>query len=226
MLTALISIGRTVYMATSRARVKKSYHHGNLREDLVAAALEIITRRGPGALTLRSVAKRLGVSQTAPYRHFTSKDALLAAVAAQGFDALLARVRTEVAAAGSDVIARFQAIALAYVDFALEHPAHFSVMYEARAEAFAKGPVADLGRAAFKLLIELIVACQKAGLAAPENPSRIAVEVWSFAHGLVVLHQNGLLPRSLDEGDLRNLAARTTRFLQPPPSRGSRRDPM
>jgi AcrR family transcriptional regulator len=201
---------------STRARVKKAYHHGHLQEDLVTAALEIITRRGPAALTLRAVAKRLGVSQTAPYRHFTSKDALLEAVAAQGFDALLSRVQAEVASAGSDPLARFRAIAIAYVDFALEHPAHFTVMYAARAETFGGGPVAARGRAAFTLLIDLIADCQRAGAASPGNPSRIAVEVWSFVHGLVVLHQNGLLPRSLDDSELHELATHTTLFLRSP----------
>jgi AcrR family transcriptional regulator len=204
-------------MPVRRARAKKPYHHGNLREALVAEALAIITRKGPAALTLRSVARKLGVTQTAPYRHFASKDALIGAVAAQGFDALLSRVEQEVEASGSEPMARFQAIAFAYVDFALKHPAHFDVMYDARNEAVDQGTtVADLGRSAFKLLIDLVVACQDAGLAASGNASRVAVEVWSFVHGLIVLHRNGLLPRSLDETELRQLAGDATLFLRSP----------
>ena len=124
------------WVATRPARIKKAYHHGNLREDLVTAALEIITRHGAAALTLRSVAKRLGVSQTAPYRHFSSKETLLAAVANQGFAALLSRFREGIEAAGTRPLDRFRSISITYAAFALEHPAHFAVMYDAHTEDF------------------------------------------------------------------------------------------
>src|SRR4051794_5986910 len=78
-----------------RPRAKRAYHHGNLRADLIGAAVEIIGKHGTSALTLQALADRLGVSQAAPYRHFTNKEALLAAVAVDGFQALLDAVRAE-----------------------------------------------------------------------------------------------------------------------------------
>jgi AcrR family transcriptional regulator len=200
-------------MPPRRPRVKTAYHHGNLREDLVTAALEIITHKGAAALTLRRVAKRLGVSQTAPYRHFASKEALLAAVAGQGFAALLTRMQAEVGAAAGP-LARYQAICVAYVGFALDHPAHFQVMYASRPEDFDVLPSADPGRSAFRLLIELIVACQQGGLAAPGDPTRVAVEVWAFVHGLATLYLHGLLPHRMERAELRRLAHHTTVFLR------------
>jgi AcrR family transcriptional regulator len=212
-LTARARADENCFMPVRRARIKTAYHHGNLRQDLVTAALQIINRKGVAALTLRGVAKRLGVSQTAPYRHFSSKGALLAGVAAEGFSALLARMEEAVAAAGPDLIARYQATGVTYLRFALEHPAHFTVMYGSRPGDFDVVASAEPARQGLKLLIEIIAECQRAGLAAPGDPSLVAVKVWSFVHGIAVLFLQGFLPRRLGPAQLRGLAAQTTGFL-------------
>jgi AcrR family transcriptional regulator len=205
---------KTGGMPVRRAHVKTAYHHGNLRQELVTAALQIIARKGPAALTLRAVAERLGVSQTAPYRHFPSKGALLAGVAAEGFSNLLERMQAEVAAAGNDLLARYQATGVAYLGFALEHPAHFTVMYGSRPEEFDVVASAEPARRGLALLVRLITDCQQAGLAAPGDPQLVAVKVWSFVHGLAVLRLQGFLPRRLDPAALRALATQTTAFLR------------
>jgi AcrR family transcriptional regulator len=200
-------------MAVRRTRIKTAYHHGNLREDLVTAAVQLINRGGVAALTLREVAKRLGVSQTAPYRHFPSKEALLAGVAADGFSVLFHRMEEEVAAAGPDPIARYRATSVAYLTFALEHPAHFTVMYGSRPEDFDVVASAEPARRGLRLLIQIVGECQQAGLAAPGDSSLVAVKVWSFVHGLALLYLQGFLPRRLGPDELRSLAAQTTAFL-------------
>jgi AcrR family transcriptional regulator len=204
-------------------RVKKSYHHGNLRRDLVAAALEIINRRGPDGLTLRAVAARLGVTPTASYRHFASKSALLAAVASDGFTRMLEGMREAIAQAGPDPLARYEALAVGYVHFATAHPDHFRVMY---------GPQVDFDdvavperRVAFKMLTDAIEACQVARLASPGDARAIANQAWAYAHGLVTLHSHGILHRSIDVPKLIELARDIRAFLHrqegPPPSRSS-----
>lgn len=208
-------------MSRRRPSVKRAYHHGNLREDLIGAALQIIQKKGGADLTLADVAARLGVSTTAPYRHFRSKKALLAAVAADGFVALVDEVEKAVAAAGADVVARFQAVGHAYVRFALARPAHFEVMYGPRPEEFSRGPVSEAGRRAFVVTVDAIIACQRAGRAAAGDPTVIAVEAWSMAHGLVVLYRHGLLPRSLTEAQLVAMAGDIALFLR---GRGDRAD--
>ena len=107
----------------------RSYHHGNLRQTLIAATIELIALRGPESFTLREAARHAGVSPAAPYRHFADKTVLLAAVASEGFDRLAEAIEREVAAAGDDVLGRLQAEGLAYVDFALAHPAWFRTMH-------------------------------------------------------------------------------------------------
>src|SRR5262245_13922688 len=99
------------------------YHHGDLRRAILNAALEISAQDGPGALTLRAIAGRTGVTAAAPYRHFTSKDALLAAVAEEGFRMLSTRLRERMAAFADDPLRLYQECDLAYVLFALENPA-------------------------------------------------------------------------------------------------------
>lgn len=199
-----------------RPRAKRAYHHGNLRSDLTATAVQIIEKHGVAALTLQALAERLGVSQAAPYRHFASKEALLAAVAADGFQTLLDAVRAEMAAAGSDPVARYLAIGTGYMRFALSHQAHFRVMYSDRPAEFNLGTVAEAGRSAFKLLVDAIEACQHAGRATAGDPTWIAVQTWSLVHGQVVLYCHQLLPRKVGPERLLAMAAQMSVFLNSP----------
>jgi len=207
-------------MAGARPRVKTSYHHGNLRHDLVAAALEIINRRGPEGLTLRAVAKRLGVTAAAPYRHFTSKEALLAAVATEGFTKLLDSCQTALAAAGRDPLARYETMGTAYVRFGTAHPDHFRVMYGPQVN-FEDVAVPER-RAAFKLITDAIKDCQAAGLTDGRAPLEIANQAWAYAHGLVMLHLHGLLHRSVDVPSLIALGRDIRAFLRLPEPRAGR----
>ncbi len=213
---------------SARPHLKKAYHHGNVRRELVTAAVEIINRFGPQALTLRAAAKRLGVTAAAPYRHFANKRALLAAVATDGFTTLLAECRAATEDAGPDPLARYEAMAVGYVRFGTAHPGHFNVMY---------GPQVDFGdvavperRAALRMLTDAIEACQAAGIA-HRGPSRdIANQAWAYAHGLITLYLHGLLHRSIDVPALIDLARGIRVFLHPaaataprPPAAAKRR---
>jgi len=206
--------------AKARAKAKTAYHHGNLRHDLVTAALEIINRSGPQGLTLRAVAVRLGVTAAATYRHFASKKDLLAAVATDGFTALLAEVCAATAEAGPDPLARYEAMAVGYLRFATAHPDHFRVMY---------GPQVDFDdvavperRAAFEMLTDAIKACQAAGVAGAAPAWDIANRAWAYAHGVITLHLHGLWHRSIDRRALIEMARGIRVFLGDPPGGASR----
>src|SRR4051794_22103421 len=110
------------------AKTERRYHHGDLRRTLLDAALGIVEKAGPGALSLRELARRAGVSHAAPYRHFPSREALLGALAVEGFRGLGAEMQ---ACAGDerDPLPRFRALGLAYVRYAVAHPGHFKVMF-------------------------------------------------------------------------------------------------
>jgi AcrR family transcriptional regulator len=178
----------------ARKRTARSYHHGDLRRALVDAALAIVKETGAGALSLRDLARKAGVSHAAPYRHFRSREALLVALATEGFVGLGAAM--EARAAGlSDPIARFTAIGVGYVLHAVEHPGHFRVMFSRELHEGIEDP--DLAAAAeptLRVLVETIAAAQAAGLMREGDPRALAIPAWSMVHGLAML----LVDRQLD----------------------------
>src|ERR1700680_3684519 len=109
---------------------RRPYHHGHLRETLLQGAGRAIAELGPAAFTLREVARRAGVSHNAPYRHFRDKDALLAAVAAQGFRELTRAMR-KAGERQSKPLDKLKQSGMAYVAFAIRRPDHFTVMFDA-----------------------------------------------------------------------------------------------
>src|SRR6266852_2916030 len=111
-----------------RSRRPNRYHHGDLPRALLDAALHIVETQGTQALTLRAAARLAGVSQTAPYRHFANKEAILAAVAEEGFRSLMAAMAHAAVLADSP-LQRLRAVGLAYVTFATHHSSHFRVMF-------------------------------------------------------------------------------------------------
>src|ERR1700681_2722330 len=117
-------------MLLARMRPRKPYHHGHLEETLLKTAIQLIGEVGPAGFTLREVARRAGVSHNAPYRHFADREKLLAAVAPQGFRelnrAMLDAVRQQRSRVG-----RLKRAGLAYVEFALRRPEHFTIMFDA-----------------------------------------------------------------------------------------------
>lgn len=170
------------------------YHHGNLRQALVAAALRILEKDGAAALTLRAAAREAGVSQAAPYRHFTDKEALLATVAAESFHALTAAMREAGASLGDDRRARFRALGLAYIRFAVVHPARFRLMFGRDLGRMARYlPLKQAADGALALLVAEIEAGQQIGLLRAGDPRDLAMAAWSMVHGLSALLVDGQL---------------------------------
>ena len=184
-------------MATSRRRPAKKagYHHGDLRRALIDAALEVIERDGPAALTLRDLAPKLGVTHAAPYRHFRDKHSLLSAVAEEGFRHLRDAMLAACDEAGPDPEARLLATGVAYVRFATSHRGHFAVMFS---HVSAPPPdVPDLPReaaGAFAVLLDAVVAAQRAEMLRRGDPLQLARACWAMVHGLATL----LVERCLD----------------------------
>lgn len=177
-------------MATRRrrgARARTSYHHGDLHRALVAAAQALLREKGGDGLTVRAAARRAGVTHTATYRHFPSKDALLAAVAEEGFRSLEHALRRSLAKAGGPV-ERLAAMAVAYVGFARRRPACFRLMLGPGAPRKASYPPLEAAaRATFAILTEAISACQAEGLMRSAAPLRLATAAWATMHGLATL---------------------------------------
>ncbi|MGW4569244.1 TetR/AcrR family transcriptional regulator [Streptomyces sp. NPDC004561] len=168
-----------------------SYHHGDLRSACVRAALELLEEDGSAALSLRAVARRAGVSPTAPYRHYSDRDALLSAVAAEGYRELAG---TLAAAHPSPATAdELAAVAVAYVRFALEHPALFRVMFAEPCDPNSEERVS--ATAAISEYVRTIVRTAFPGV----DPDALSTTVWALVHGLAFLHLDGKLDASSPE---------------------------
>jgi AcrR family transcriptional regulator len=184
-------------MAATR-RANPTYYGGDLRRDLLDAALDLIAGEGPSAVSLRSLARRLGVSHAAPANHFPDKAALFTAIAVEGFTLLSEAMVAAVGELGPDATAgqRFRAVGRAYTGFALTHPAHFAVMWQRDLLHKDDPELAAAGDATFELLVGGVRDVQAEGWAPGADPQAVAWLAWSVVHGLAALWLGGSLQRS------------------------------
>ena len=185
-------------MAQRTMRGNPTYYGGDLRRDLLDTALELIAREGPSAVSLRSLARRLGVSHAAPANHFPDKAALFTAIAVEGFELLAAAIREATAQAGPDAAPgqRLRATGRAYVGFAVSHPGHFAVMWRRDLLHRDDPALAAAGDATFALLLAGVHDVQAEGWAAGADPRTVAYLAWSVVHGLAALWLGGSLQQS------------------------------
>jgi len=188
-------------MGRPRRKRPTSYHHGDLPRALLDAALHLVETEGPGALTLRAVAREAGVSQAAPYRHFANKEAILAAVAEEGFRSLMAAMRQAVDASGPLPLARLRAVGVGYVTFATSHRSHFRVMFGRGVVDRSRFPaLRQVAADTLAMVIDAIAECQRAGLVRDDEPARdLALMAWSCVHGLSALLVEGAVDRPVME---------------------------
>jgi AcrR family transcriptional regulator len=181
----------------SRAKPAHDYHHGDLREALLEVALELIAERGVDDFTLREAARRVGVSHSAPYRHFADKDALLIELAKSGFEEL-ARAGVEAMAGLDCPRARLRSYGAAYLRFAAEHPSQYRVMF-GRAITKPSPELHEAGGRAFELF-ESTVAEIAASVGAKTPARDLAMAIMAGVHGLATLALDGMLtePEELD----------------------------
>lgn len=159
----------------------------------------MISEGGAASVTMRAIGGRLGVSRAAPYRHFPDKTALLIAVAVQGFERLRQRLESIAAADSPSRVDRLLHMGEEYVRFALEHPAHYHLMWGR--EAIARQDEPELREAAAALLehlVGIIESHQKSGEIGPGNPRARAYVAWSAVHGLASLLIEGQIDPEVD----------------------------
>lgn len=174
-------------------RKRDTYHHGNLRSALVEEALALITEVGPEGLTLKQLAHRLGVSHPALYRHFASKAALFEAIAVAGYGMLRESIARALAAAPANPRGRFLSGGWAYVAFAVDHPAHFRVMFFGRKRDPSSADLIGAATSAFDLLLDFICHAQGERVIGPGDPYAVAMPIWAMNHGLASLACSGRL---------------------------------
>jgi AcrR family transcriptional regulator len=180
-----------------RSARKGAYHHGDLRNALLAAARQLVVEAGIDGFGLREVSRRAGVSHTAAYNHFANRSALVEALVVEAFARLevtLRHAQARALAANRSALERLRDVGVAYVLFAFEHPAEFRFMFRPElcpnpAPADARA-IAATARDAYAPLVESIAACLEAGTLAGD-PETLALTAWSSVHGLASLLLDG-----------------------------------
>jgi AcrR family transcriptional regulator len=167
---------------------RKGYHHGNLREALIRAALNLIGEKGPGGFTFADAARAAGVSSAAPYRHFRDRDALLADVAKRGFELFTAALDKAWNNGQPNPYVAFEAVGRAYLAFARKEPAHYSAMFEAGVALDSDPELQKASDAAFAVVRRASEALTQ-HLPKDGRPPALmmSLHVWALAHGIASL---------------------------------------
>ena len=171
---------------------RRGYHHGNLREALIQAALDLIAKKGPAGFTFADAARWAGVSAAAPYRHFRDRDALVADVARRGFELFAAHLDRAWNDGRPDPFTAFENVGRAYLAFARDEPAYYSAMFEAGL-SLDEGPdlreVAERSFAVLRAASETL--CARLPLANRPPALMMSLHVWAFSHGIASLFARG-----------------------------------
>jgi AcrR family transcriptional regulator len=170
----------------------RPYHHGNLREALLSAGERALEAGGAAHLSLRELAREVGVSHAAPRRHFADKQALLDALALAGFERLGAALDAA-AVGGEGFAASLLALARAYVAFATEHPALIALMFTAKHEAGAPPELLAAGERAFAPALQAVADGQASGAVVAGDAEQLAKIAFALLQGLVAIAGNGML---------------------------------
>jgi AcrR family transcriptional regulator len=192
-------------MSWSRQDGPRGYHHGNLREALIRAALELIAKKGPAGFTFAEAARWAGVSPAAPYRHFRDRDELLADVARRGFEQFATALERAWDDGKPEPFAAFERVGKAYLEFARTEPSYYSAMFEAGVPLEISAELSAAGDRAFGVIRTASEKLIERMPAAKRPPAlMMALHVWSLAHGIASLFGRGdagrrKLPMSADE---------------------------
>jgi AcrR family transcriptional regulator len=197
--------------SSRRKPVRQAYHHGDLRRTLLETALKLLEQQDASVLTLREVARRAGVTHSAPYHHFKTKTDLLAALAEEGFRALYAEQLKAADKAGPDPMRRLEALGVAYVKFADEQRGYFRVMYRSGVGGWEQFPGVTGAKQLSFVLLTTTANEALASTGAEIDLLEMALTAWSMVHGLATLWVDGPLQQSLPftgKSSLEELATR------------------
>ncbi|MEA2954622.1 MAG: hypothetical protein QOJ58_110 [Alphaproteobacteria bacterium] len=175
-------------MSWSRQDGPRGYHHGNLKEALVRAALELIAKKGPAGFTFAEAARFAGVSPAAPYRHFRDRDELMADVARRGFERFALALEGAWDGGRPDRFTAFERLGKAYLQFARAEPAYYSAMFESGVAPEANAELQVAGDRAFAVIrtaSEQLIAGMPLGRRPPAL--MMALHIWSMSHGIASL---------------------------------------
>ncbi|MGO9356906.1 MAG: TetR/AcrR family transcriptional regulator [Xanthobacteraceae bacterium] len=174
-------------------RPERGYHHGNLKEALLQAALDLIAQKGPGGFTFAEAARSAGVSPAAPYRHFRDRDELLSSVAERGFEQFEKVLAAAWDDGRPDTFTAFERLGRAYLTFARDEPAFYSAMFESGLPLDGNAALLAASERAFAVIratAERLAALAPPGVARPPA-LMVALHIWSMSHGVASLFARG-----------------------------------
>jgi AcrR family transcriptional regulator len=181
--------------------VRKNYHHGDLKNALIRAGVEILSKEGIEGLSLRKVAQRAGVSHSAPYSHFPDKQSLIAAISTEGFNQLYNELDAAILAYPKNPKKQLQQGARAYVQFALNNTDTFKIMFSGVLEKEKDYPAfVEISSKTFQRVVDVVRACQEARLLRSTSAEMMAVAVWGQVHGIISLALEGQIPHAVLDG--------------------------
>jgi len=183
------------------------YHHGDLKNALVKAGVEILAKEGLGRLSLRKVAKQAGVSHAAPYSHFADKQALIAAISTEGFKQLFNQIKAVFATYRNDPENLLIETTWTYLQFALNEPDRFKLMFSSVIEKEKDYPdFVEISQNNFRQLVEIVERCQQANILKAGESDLIALSVWGTVHGFISLLLEGQISHTvLEKGSLKEI---------------------
>ena len=184
-----------------------SYHHGDLKNALIKAGVEILAEKGLRGLSLRKVAKQAGVSHAAPYAHFKDKQALIAAISTEGFRRLYFQIQSALEEYREQPNTLLVETAWAYFQFACNEPDLFKLMFSSALEKENDYPdFVEISQENFSQLVEIVETCQKGDLLRQGEKDMLAIQLWSSVHGFTSLYLDGQISHSvLDGRDLKEM---------------------
>src|SRR5436309_2789324 len=174
-------------------RAERGYHHGNLKEALLQAALGLIAEKGAAGFTFADAARMAGVSPAAPYRHFRDRDELLSSIAQRGFEQFESALNAAWDDGRPDTLTAFERVGKAYLKFAREEPAFYSAMFESGLSIDVNPTLHAAGERAFGVIraaAERLAALAPPGVARPPA-LMMALHIWSMSHGVASLFARG-----------------------------------
>jgi AcrR family transcriptional regulator len=185
----------------------RKYHHGDLKNALIKAGVEILSKDGVSGLSLRKVAQKAGVSHAAPYAHFADKQALIAAISTEGHKKIHEKITQAMEQHPDDPLRQLIETAWAYVEFGLAEPDHFRITFSGAVEKERDYPaLVEMTGKNFGLVRQLVARCQAAGILDPGEPDLVAMGVWGLVHGFVSLLQEDQVSHAvLDHYSLREM---------------------
>ncbi|MGE0616837.1 MAG: TetR/AcrR family transcriptional regulator [Bacteriovoracia bacterium] len=195
---------------------KRAYHHGDLRNTLMAAAVQLMNERQSVNFGIKDICDVAGVVPAAAYRHFSSKNAILAEIAGEGFVKFHASLASASAKPANQPLRRLSALFSAYVEFALAHPILYQIMFQYDVGNFLEFPhVLMSAQKGFNVLNDLVKECAEAGLLRDRQVNEISMSLWSASHGLSVLLMGGRLQTTcgFSPADAKAAATRVSRDL-------------